>query len=202
MKSTKLNVNSWHYKLASNFGYDPDFKDHDICAYTRRVVLGLVLSAFIFVLSVGVVYLISTVVVNMVLGPIFYFMYGVIPDPSCFIGWILVASGIVLSLFMLGTAYFRDLYDARRAARKERKLLNAEDPDYSPDFLSRAYAAYKNKFCMRLEFTDEHGNKYETERQRIHREERERYAEYAKEMERLAREARAADAPTTTGSAP
>src|ERR1700756_1505341 len=95
MKAFKLNTESWHYKFATNFGYDIDHKDHDICAYLRRVLLGFAISALVLIVAIGLTWAVSELLVNMILGPIFYLLYGLKFNELCILGWgiVLVAGG-------------------------------------------------------------------------------------------------------------
>lgn len=195
MKSTTLNVNSWHYKLASWFGYDPDFKDHDICAYLRRVMLGMVIVPIAAAAAIILTIAVSIILVHMVLGPWFFFMYGIPFNEFATVGWvILLAAGTLFGFFFGMDRFKRYLHNKRNEARNS--------PEQEPGFLKLAYRSYKDKFCMKLQFVDKDGKPYETESQKWVREQNELHAAQLAAV--IAEETKATDdgKPGTNDTAP
>jgi hypothetical protein len=169
MKAFTLNVDSWHYKLASGFGYDPDFKDHDICAYLRRVLLGMGMMLFFIAIFCGTVFVCSMLLVNMVLGPYFFFVYGLPLNEFAVAGWAIVAASAVAAGIMVSITKLTNRVRAKRYAQMELEDSENYVPP-QPRFWKLAYKSYKEKFCARLEFVSNDGSKYETERQKRQRE--------------------------------
>lgn len=170
MKTFTFDINSWHYKLASSFGYDPDFKKNDICAYLRKVALGMIITPVIAT-CIGIIgWLLLTMMVQMVLGPWFYFMYGLPLEDDVITSWVIVA----FSLIIVGTPILYTVWRTKREiARQNASRSDTINHKKKPDsFLILAYRSYKDKFCAKLAFT-ENGQPFETEHQRCDREDAE-----------------------------
>lgn len=140
MKYTKLNVNSWHYKLAESVGYDPD--NNDICSYTRRVIVGIFCLVALIVFIAATSAAISFLLVHMVLGAYFYFAYGLVPAFEFFFGWGIVIVSAICAACNL--SYLK---------LKERKYLR-DTEEKEPSFFVTAYRSWKDKFCVKLQFVD------------------------------------------------
>lgn len=172
MKSFTLNVESWHYKLASNWGYDPDIRDRDICAYTRRVVLGIVVTGILIAMAGLFTFGVSILLVHMVLSPWFYFTAGLAFDELSILGYVITLAILATVAIVQGVEKYKEYRWNKRNER--RKLENSEDyvpPE--PGFLKIAYRAWKDKFCARLDFVNADGTHFETRnetRERLNRE--------------------------------
>lgn len=165
MTPIKLNVNSWHYKLADWGGYDPDRKDRDVCAYTRRVIWGAILSTVVTIIMTSLAIALLSAVANMIVVPISYFFFAKMYGD--------IAGAIICWLAFLIVGFIHCVrYWLKSEKRKQSKCQNIDKPD---GFMKVAYNSWKGKYCSRLEFVDKNGNKYETywdieERERMERE--------------------------------
>lgn len=152
MIALKFNKNSWHYKLADMGGYDSS-SSRDICTYTRRILLGAMLFAFVSCIGLFLTY----VIINMLFAVGFSLWYGmwIISDIG-FAGWLLTfigaaAFGIVRTFEAIGRW---------RAKRREEKYNREPEPD---GYVLSAYKGWKDKYCAKLEFvnaTEEENSTY------------------------------------------
>lgn len=132
MKSFTLNTKSWHYWFATTMG---DFSRYDItsdiCTYTRSIFLGMLLT-----------FLLSVLVFSAVILPVGNLVY-------CLLLWKLnlLAEG---TLGLLGcVAFMALLFTLASLYRKHGAPIIENKPN---GFIKQAYASWKNKFCIKVEF--------------------------------------------------
>jgi hypothetical protein len=124
-----FNSTSLHYKLALLGGLSKYDDDSNICEYTRHglviAFLGLILSHMLF--AVG-----------------FSLVYG-----------ILIFSDAAIAGFMttsLGLCWF-GIWKLADSVKEHRR--NAQDESTKPDgFVKHAYKSWKEKYCVKVEFTN------------------------------------------------
>jgi hypothetical protein len=148
MNAFKINRGSLHYRIAHNYGgYDKDEHRGDICAYTRRILLGMFFIAVIIV--AGALAAICVTDLFMALGFII-FSTGSLQGPG------IIALGVVLA-FLVTAAYIYAMdkwSEKRRAARYHRREMEEAGTPLPDSFLSTAYKAWKDKYCMKIELVD------------------------------------------------
>jgi len=142
MKTLVLNKNSWHYRIASQVSsYDCDGDDHNICAYTKDVMIGLFILSIVGIL-IG---MIGFVAWHIIFGIIFSIMYGV---------WMFSAFAeatmVMLSIFGFG-------YSVKRGIERLNEWKwSKTNPAYErPDnFITNAYRSLKGKYCVPIIFRE------------------------------------------------
>jgi hypothetical protein len=155
MKKLTYSKNSWHYRLASQVGYSPDW-DYgddgeraernlgDICSYWRHVVGGALIIAIIF----AIIYMVATLSVHLIMGIVFSLLYGMwLGTVMAELGLFFTGVGITLWVVFKGIPMAYNAYrDYRYDHPKQKK------PD---GFIKEAYNSFKNKTCVQVKFTDE-----------------------------------------------
>jgi hypothetical protein len=154
MKKLTYSKNSWHYRLARQIGYSPDWgyddegnsnKDFgDICSYWRHVVGAVLVIAIIF----AIIYVVATLSVHLIMGIVFSLLYGMwlgtlVAEATLFF----IGAGITLLVIFEGIPRVYSSY-------KEYRYDHPKQP--KPDgFIKEAYRSFKNKTCVQVKFTDE-----------------------------------------------
>ncbi len=183
MKSVKLNVDSWHYKLAKQWAdYSPDVHGSDMCTYMRKVLRGLIVGGSVCAIFAALAVAGFVIVTNMIVAPFSYFflvkVYGDII--GAIICWSFTAMCLIYGFTSMKIAEYKEL---------------RQDMVSKPDsFIKSAYESWKGKYCVKLDLVDNTGAKYETNYQRYNRE----YDEHQAAIKRI----EDSNPPTTTGSAP
>jgi len=140
MKTFALNKNSWHYRLASEYGGLHRWQDStDICSYTKEIFKGL----FILALMLVAVAVVSQLVVHLVLGIGFSIYAGM------WIGsdWAWAAATILV----VAVGYIVILL-AFSLTCKGGKI--AKETISNTEFFKVAYSSWKDKYCARIEFKE------------------------------------------------
>ncbi len=160
MKQLTFNNQSWHYKLAKMAGYSPkstyideygdEYKtgehDTDICAYTRRVVLGSFMLAFLGMVTgiVGFVFwhVVFGIIFSIIMGTWFFTEIGIA-------GLTMIVALSFVGLWILGTIKYGEYKDKKRWTAQNSTL-----PVKPDNFVKHAYKSWKGKFCMQINFVD------------------------------------------------
>lgn len=134
-----LSDRSWIYRLA-NFGHRRIYYQTDICTLLRAAGVGL----FVITLLAAAAGLMIAFVASS-LWNIFYMIVGeaeVLPTTIVFFG-------LLISAALIGvTEYVQHVLRKRRAARRYETPVRKQ-----PGFISLAYQKFKNKTCVRIQFT-------------------------------------------------
>lgn len=137
-----VDTDSWHYRLATEYGsYNPNKHGDDICAYGRRMFGGVIFALFL----VGIGSLFGWVIVDGIMGLIFSVIVG---------EYIVGTAGTVFLLFTaIGSVYSAIcwlIYRLIRAYKDYRckNTLKASKPQES--VISAIYKSWKNKFCLKI----------------------------------------------------
>lgn len=150
MKELVFNVNSWHYKLAKWAGYKVYDDQLEICAYTRRVVLGFLLIGLIFVVT----YIVALALVEMLFGLFFSLLIG---------AWIVSTIGeitlIVVSTIIASISLFWIMEKASNKYFELKNRLREEKANKPDGFVEHAYKSWKEKYCARIKIVRDDGQK-------------------------------------------
>jgi len=145
MKSLIMKKGSWHYLLASiTMLGDLEYYDMDICRYTRRVLLGLLILGVAAMLLAFLGFMFW----NVIFGVIFSLIYHqfLFTDLGILTSMIIVVVAVIINVKL-----FVDKVAAWELARDLRKMRKAKKPD---GFVKVAYKSWKEKYCVRVEFSD------------------------------------------------
>jgi len=156
MKALNFNKNSWHYRLVSKLKlyeaphqqdiwgdgelYTVSGDSGDICTYSKRVLFAL------FLVIVGIVFFatVSNIVIHTLLGIYFSVLVG---------QWFFTEVGNVGMILSGAGVIFTGVYMAFKAFdHYNEKNLNKHKSPKSDTFLSNAYRAWKDKFCVPINF--------------------------------------------------
>ena len=132
--------NSWHYKLAKMGNQDQRIwsGDMSICEYTRKVIFGGILFAFIMSFLGIAVWFLGSALYEIV-GAIFGFA---VLGP---------AGAVFISLFFIFGSLA--LYIKAKDVLTDRvRNIEREEPN---SYFGKAYKSYKEKVCFAVEFEDE-----------------------------------------------
>lgn len=138
-----IDRNSWHYKLASFFGFHSDYYMDaycsDICSYTRKIIMNTGITIVLALISFGLLYVIADCLAWLAAGLIEHFVMANF--------WSVVFMAIVVVILVLAAILFfveriKDFFSSR--PMKERQ----------PSFVAEAYRAMKDRYCVKLEFKD------------------------------------------------
>jgi hypothetical protein len=159
MKTLNFNKNSWHYRLVSYLRlYEAPYQKDiwgdgklytmgdsaDICTYSKKVALAL------FLVSIGTAAfaLISMLVFHTLLGIYFSVLMGQwFFSEIGNVGIILLSAGAAWAGLFLSLMKIEDIRKKNRDGYKSK----SNKPD---TFLSNAYKAWKNKFCVPINFNE------------------------------------------------
>lgn len=135
MKLFTINTKSWHYWFATVMG---DFSRYDItsdiCTYTRSIFLGMLLTFLLsFLVFIGFILPVGNLIYCLFIWKINSLAIGAIA--------FLVTIMLMALLFKLSSIYYK--YKSHHSVIEENK------PD---NFIKQAYASWKNKFCIKVEF--------------------------------------------------
>jgi hypothetical protein len=141
MKRIAINTDSWHYKIVS--GVDCWDIPDDICAYSRRLVWGILVLAFLVSIVLGLVLstgntlgLIAACITSLsLIYPELWALPGIA---------ILLIAGFAPPLILI-----RNLWDEH----KHRKYMRHEDAQRG--FIGTAWQHFHERTCAKLEFTNE-----------------------------------------------
>lgn len=146
MYTVNFNKTSWHAKLFNKIlGYDAVEYETNICSYTRewlKIVMG---AAFVCTFIGGI----ATCIVNFLVAVIVGLIQGVwleLTFPGQF-GMLLIFIMILVSIIFCICAFLSQFYS---------KVAQKCSTEHS--FIVESYRAYKNKFCVKINWV-ENGSK-------------------------------------------
>lgn len=140
MKTLTFNKTSWHYIIAAFGGFN-EWKDQDLCTYTRRFMLGILKAALFGVLIAGA----GFVLAHILLGIAFSIYYGTML-------FSLVAEFAILVIYVLSLGLggaICCLYVGTKIHDYANRDSNKED-----NFIKHAYKGWKEKYCVRITIRD------------------------------------------------
>ena len=139
MKSLTFNRNSWHYKIAYHIAGYRSWHGSDICTYTRYVMGAL----FVIFIGVALGLCVLYVLFQTLIGIVFSLMTWT---------WMFTELGflglIVLSVLSM---IFSVIYIKKKIEDKNREVNRIPKPD---GFVKNAYKSWKEKYCVRIKFTE------------------------------------------------
>lgn len=146
----QLSKDSWHYRLATycgfrqNYVYSDEKQDWveeggDMCSYTNRVLIGFVLIA----VAAMIFYVVTAGIIQMLLGLAFSAYYGAwimtpLGDALCFVTLVISAAGTLAFSFMKVLTY----------------ADNTKIKGSQPSFVKLAYRSWKDKYCVKISFSE------------------------------------------------
>lgn len=154
MKTETVNVNSWHYRLATTYGPVSKYLlargEGDFCSYLRGVFLGMLFVYLITVLG-------ALMTAGLVGMPLIWLAASVLE-----LGWhlpsaevaIFLAADVVIAImvffgwFHLSGNYAKTVKAVRIALGKNSEKTVVEK---EPGFIRLAYRKFKEKTCFRLQ---------------------------------------------------
>jgi hypothetical protein len=157
MKTETVNVNSWHYRLATTYGpqskYELSYGDANLCAYIRSVIVGLLIVLLITILG-------SLLSLAFIGAPIIYIIASILeigvhlPIDEYFA---IILIELVL-VFIFGVFCFFETNIHRKVFYGIQKVTQATGvskviPE-TPSFVKLAYRKFKEKTCYRLQSVD------------------------------------------------
>ena len=150
MKTLTFNTDSWHWYLAHEMGdYDPMRHGDNLCAYTRRFLIGsMKMAGFLVLMSLliaGNGYLFW----NVLFGVIFSIMLH---------SWMFTVEGmtvLILGGAALGLAALYMVFRlVVRGISRGAEVVAANTIEKQDSFAANAYNAWHDKFCAKLEFNE------------------------------------------------
>ncbi len=143
MKTLKFDKDSWHYKLA-NFG-GVWYIEENICGYTRQVIRG----AFLAMLVLCVVeFFLFLCVASLLIVLISYIENGIFfIDSPIYVAFI---SGVTIDIVVL-FGYLNIEFQIQDKIKE--KLFTSNDNKKKSNFIVEGYRAFKEKTCVRIEFS-------------------------------------------------
>jgi len=154
MKTLSFNTNSWHWFIAHEMGnYVPTRHGSDLCAYTRRVILGSIKLIGFAVIVGFLVAAFGFLFWNVIFGIIFSIIthswfFTDIGEGGVFVTGFFISVGLV---YILGRIVIHSISRGVKAVSESAKDQIAKKPD---SFAANAYNAWHDKFCAKLEFVD------------------------------------------------
>lgn len=162
----ELDRKSWHYRLAVNYTKKDEMELKDVCTYTRQVLAGAVFAAIIAIVAGGAGGAIASFLAWLVVSLEYKFFFP--EDPWSIVGFSLIfAFGLVTIIYHI-ERWRSDRKYAKRQARREYFDAYYKEHGYYPDdpqakqakvvkeskpwFIVEAYKAFKNKYCLRVNF--------------------------------------------------
>lgn len=151
MKPFTINKNTWHFKLANQFGggvnvstFNPEYNT-DFCSYFWKVFFG----AFWFTVVMALVAFATACVADFFAWIIAMIVTGHLIDPD----GAAVAVILFISLAVLGCVFagIDKLREIRRNARYEAEKSGTV-ADTDPGFFKLSYRKFKEKTCVQLKF--------------------------------------------------
>ena len=143
MRSATFSRKSWHYRLASVYSDGNDYNMRNICSYTRKVLKGLILAAFIvglfsfisFPFGGVVLYIVACLQTGLWFNPFDYTSH---MDKIIDV-WVLFISIYIFVGTIMGIVY--GVYFCFRSIRKTTPM---------PSAVSEMYEAFHDKTCFRV----------------------------------------------------
>lgn len=138
-----LSKKSWHYEIVNRY-CDDYYDSSDLCSYARGVMSAL---AKLLLLSI-----VGALIFGYGFGDLFAWIAAVIktaawiePNPvTIFVGGII----LILSILFCGVALTALFHTSKVAKKVSAVMTPAED-----SFLVQAYRGFKDKTCVRINFT-------------------------------------------------
>jgi len=150
MNTIKIKDGTWHHFLATSTGGFSRHSHRDICAYTRCVLWGL----FMWTLIVSIC---AVIFAGAIVGPINALCWYLFDANIGGQKWANFGTGMFgAELFggaCVGIAFLWERWKAKKRRREweiEEGRIPAPPPK-PPSFIKEAYAAWKGKYCARVE---------------------------------------------------
>jgi hypothetical protein len=154
MKTETVNVNSWHYRLATTYGpqskYELKYGDANLCAYIRSVIVGLlitlliiiggVLGSFAFAL-IPIIYVAASFIELGFHVPIDEYLVAIIVE-------FVILSAIGIFWFFESKTHRKVFYGIQKVTQATG--VSKVIPE-TPSFVKLAYRKFKEKTCYRLQ---------------------------------------------------
>lgn len=143
MKTLTFNKNSFHYKLAEFGGLDK-WNSYDICSYTRRVVVGMLLMCVL-----GSIFaFLANIIIQVVLGIGFSFWY----RQDLFSDWGKAGMIMIVTSAAGGIILFVPQMLWRAYQNRQARIAGLDLPVKPDGFIKTAYKSHKQKYCLRIDF--------------------------------------------------
>jgi hypothetical protein len=151
MKAFKIDRNSWHFNLATRYGFlnsydfDKEFPEDnpDFCKYVQSTIAG-------FGLCIAIIAMLAAIGFVMTVLPIIiltaYFQYGALIDAE-----FLFIVGVIWVALIFGTVYLSEKSMEKRRNAKYQKYLRDKTTPPEPSFSQLLYKKFKEKTCFRIE---------------------------------------------------
>lgn len=148
MKTLTFDTKSWHWYLAHEVGnYVPSRHGENLCAYSRRVLLGAIkvtgAAVVVGLLVAGIGYLFWNVVFGIIFSILMHTWFFTDEGMA-----VVVLTGVATVLALLYGLFRLAIHGLSNAAEAA-KAATIEKKD---SFAANAYDAWHNKFCAKLEF--------------------------------------------------
>lgn len=138
MNTLHFKKDSWHYRLATYYGYANESEMQNICDYTHRVMVGFFACLFLsFLIALGL----SALVLFFLWLYISSFIAFIEPSILAIVGSTLLGLCVLVSTSM----YLEEKIKNWRA--KHRSLVEKQN-----SFVVHAYKSMKEKYCVPIEF--------------------------------------------------
>jgi len=153
MKTETVNVNSWHYRLATTYGpqskYELEYGDANLCSYIRSVIVGLLITLLITI--VGIMASFAFILVPVIYIAASILEIGVHLPFDEYLVFILLEL-VIISI--IGVFWFFESNTHRKVFYGIQKVTQASGvakviPE-TPSFMKLAYRKFKEKTCYRL----------------------------------------------------
>lgn len=152
MKPFKIEKNSWHFILATKYGYldscefDKQYPEDnpDFCKYVRSVFAGSMLVTAITAMLSAVIFLL---VLLPIMNILVYLEYGYLQDPE----FVALIGVIIVSFFGASVWFNEDAIQNRRNKRYQKYLQEKKGELPEPSFTQLLYKKFKEKTCFKIE---------------------------------------------------
>ncbi len=149
MDTFNVSSKSWHYRLATTYGFETQFdisnNNVDICSYSRSVVFGTISALLLTAAGVMIGAPVSQVLLWL----------GVCVVNNSFVDPLnarMIAVGMVE---ILGVSLYVVLSSLYKVIKKvSKKFPRKEKQETSPSFVVQAYHSFKDKYCVKVKQID------------------------------------------------
>lgn len=142
----KINRNSWHAWIINKFSDRNPWEYDDICSYTRVLLLSTLLMLFLFSLAVGALFVIGGGLVGLAI-----LVLKGSSHLSSMLGAFFAIDCIIV--FIISLHFFVEWIKDVLTERKYRRAANPPKVK-KPGFIKTAYRAWKDKYCIKLDWTE------------------------------------------------
>lgn len=141
MEAFKVSTDSWHYRIVFRANHKNELRvPTDICAYSRQLIWSILVAAFVT--------LVATTIASLYLWSgyhSFLWLFGGVPCGDKCVPFIVITS-IPAFIIVIGVlSYVLQTYSDYRYENRKVK---------QPGFIKTAFASFKDKFCVKLDFTE------------------------------------------------